>query len=627
MATDLNFLHYRNFRFDGFLFVRCIGDDLSKVKQVRYVLRKIDGDKPKRIDDRTARSHADSGSLDNYGCPITFRVSDLFGRFSITPTVIWLDSAGGGSQAFPPLLFDIQPGESTRSILDKVPLDSSAGRRKREVAGAKRKTPATFELYEGPLEGFPDINRRSPVGPLLVKFAAGGAARFAADLQSPSGSTALRQWPGLGGVIQWQPCFGQPASEVLADYYCIEQPFSMLNDTFIALGRTLATLDYVEGVHLQPIAEDGLFQLVGAAVLATVLTGTAVVFGNRAEDNARPTPDFEPLQTYLDEPGAASKGLNIRKAWAQRVKGRGVRVHLTDGGLDPNHEDLRANPLIHLIEQGANDGPVHGTASAGVLVASANGLGATGICHESALYLYHNRAPGRATPQALLLHVSPGDIVVFNREVADPAAPETRLPTLHSQLWWDAIDALVARGAVVVCAAGNGHRQDNRATGAAKGWGADLTNWGYFESHGDAGAIVVGACHSWDGKPHQYSNYNYPYRMLNAWGDNVVTLGNLGDGDLQDKPGTDRDYTDFYNGTSAATPMVAGALSLIQSYAMEQHHLYLNSDQMHLLVAASGYRDASLPGQDRLPMGVRPNVQGALELLDRILGGGRVHSL
>lgn len=107
--------------------------------------------------------------------------------------------------------------------------------------------------------------------------------------------------------------------------------------------------------------------------------------------------------------------------------------------------------------------------------------------------------------------------------------------------------------------------------------------------------------------------------MLNAWGDSVATLGY---GELQDKKGDDRDYTNSYGGTSSATPLVAGALSLIQSYAMRQHHVYLNADQMHLLVMATGYQDATLPLTDVLPMGRRPNVEAALALLDRLLGGG-----
>jgi len=43
---------------------------------------------------------------------------------------------------------------------------------------------------------------------------------------------------------------------------------------------------------------------------------------------------------------------------------------------------------------------------------------------------------------------------------------------------------------------------------------------------------------------------------------------------------------------------------------------------MHLLVMATGYQDATLPLTDVLPMGSRPNVEAALALLDRLLGGG-----
>jgi hypothetical protein len=46
---------------------------------------------------------------------------------------------------------------------------------------------------------------------------------------------------------------------------------------------------------------------------------------------------------------------------------------------------------------------------------------------------------------------------------------------------------------------------------------------------------------------------------------------------------------------------------------------------MHLLVMQSGYKDATLPDASRLPMGARPNVLGALVLLDQILQAGRFH--
>ncbi|WP_422403942.1 S8 family serine peptidase [Pseudomonas sp. GZD-209] len=623
---DLSFVHYRNFQFDGLLFVRCVGADLGKVKSIRYVLRTVIDERPRRLEDRTVTGPASSGQLEDHGCPATFSVAASAGRYSITPTVTWLDSAGERSQAFAALKFDIKAGEVERRLLDNVPLGVVPSRSKRSIDNNGYNLPA---LEDEALQGNPEINSGPALGPLLLTFADGGAERFAADMEPSSGSRLANLWPQLREVIKWQPVLDaderdDQALAVLAPYYRIEQPDSMLNDTFVALGRTLASLDYVLSVQLLPrVAESPAWALAGAGVLATLFTGGVVVLGNRANENARPTPDFEALQTYLDEPGKTTKGLNVRKAWERKVAGKGARIHLTDGRLSKDHEDLPGVTQIHVVEAGPNDDPVHGTAAAGLLVAKANGIGTTGIAHAAQLYVYHNRSANSQTLKSLLRLVLPGDVVAFNREVEATGMPGTRLPTLHAELWWRVVRDLNARGAVVVCAAGNGHRADNPAVGAVKGRGVDLSAWSHFENYGDAGGIVVGACQSWSGEPSEWSNFQYPYRMLNGWGDSVVTLGAIHDKDLQDKSGTDRDYTDFYNGTSAATPMVAGALSLIQAYAIERHHIYLNGDQMHLLVMKSGYQDAKLPGESKLPMGARPNVEGAMALLDSILASGK----
>ena len=399
----------------------------------------------------------------------------------------------------------------------------------------------------------------------------------------------------------------------------------MLNDTYLALLRTLAAQDYVRSLHVLPaIPESGLLLLGLAGLLATLLTGAAVVAGNRAHENAQPTPDFEAQQTYLDAPGNRWRGLNVRKAWANQVTGKGARIHFCDGGLYPQHEDLRGNPALKIVSSEPNHNPQHGTASVGIILARPDGVGATGISHDSELYLYNNRTTdAQGNFQALkdlLRNVEPGDIVGVNRQTAHIDVLSTMLPSLHDKAWWTVMHALNQRGAVVVNAAANGSSKTLADKGTQAGQGVDLAHWPYFQDHGDSGTILVGACESFDGKPHAYSNHDYRYRMLNAWGDSVVTLSY---GRLQDLSGNDRDYTDAYAGTSSATPMVCGALSLIQSYAMEHHHIYLDGNQMHQLVMSSGYHDATLPDTDVLPMGARPNVHGALVLLDRILGGGR----
>jgi len=551
--------------------------------------------------------------VSNHGCPATLSSEAEAGTYVITPQVSLLDSHimsldlehdADAVLREGPLVIEVSEAELTRRILDSVPLTSDSTRSRRDVDDS-----VVFPVLP---EG-----QRYPA--LILVFQPGGHARFMAERH------------GYAAAIDPQPFLEAQERDheylqVLANHYWIEQPATMSNAAFAALARRLAARDYMERVALLPPQLEQGYLFVAAAAIATLITGAAVVAGNHAHDQAQPTPDFQALQRYLDEPGPRDKGLNIRKAWEEGVNGRGARVHFSDAGLYPNHEDLQGNARLKVIAPTGNSDPDHGTASTGILLARDNGFGMTGICHAAELFLYDNRATDARghsqTLKKLLACTRPGDIVAVNRQTANIDAMVAFLPSLHDKTWWEVTRALTERGAVVLNAACNGAFKSDHNAGTSVNYGIDLSNWRYFIDHGDADAILVGACHSWDGKPHQYSNYNYRYRMLNAWGDSVATLGY---GALQDKDGHDRDYTDDYAGTSSATPMVTGALALIQSYAMEQHHLYLNADQMHLLVMQSGYKDATLPHADRLPMGARPNVLGALELLDRILQAGRFH--
>lgn len=645
MNLDVHFVYYRNFRFDGKFHVRCIGAGLEKVKSIRYELEKSGPDGPRQVDAMSVYSQAQSGVLSDHGCPALLRCDVAAGTYTIKPRVTLREGVadvtvdGSGALVVAALQVVIDEGELSRGILDSVSLPGTASRRRRSVADEPAiylasEAPRVVDPYAETLEPFPDLPPGTSYPTLLVNFVEGGFERLLAELEPGSGSRLVGLWPTLKSVIELQPLLAPQERnddklQALRNYYYLEQPASMLNDTYAALLKTLAALEYVETLHFVPaaVASAGVLLAGAAAALATLITGAAVVAGNRAFDDAQPTPDFEPLQHYLDEPGPRYRGMNIRKAWDKQVNGKGARVHFSDGGLFPNHEDLKGNPNLKIVTLQPNGDPRHGTKSVGVLLASPNGFGMTGICHAAELYLYNNYAKDELqrlqTPKDLLRHVEPGDIVAINRHSAHLDALGVFLPSIHERAWWDVAKALTERGAVVLFAAGNGSNETDIKKGVTRGYGVDLSQWRYFHEHGEANAILVGASQSWDGKAHQYSNFSYPYRMLNSWGDSVATLSG---GDLQDKSADERDYSSNYAGTSSATPLVAGALSLIQSYAMEQHHVYLNADQMHLLVMASGHKDATLPHSDVLPMGARPDVQRALQLLDRILGGGRFHA-
>ncbi|QXH49268.1 S8 family serine peptidase [Pseudomonas fakonensis] len=635
MFPDLSFVYYRNFRFDGKFHVRCTGPDLHKVARIRYQLERQGPGDPVLLQGLSALGHASSGKLADHGCPVSFVTREVAGRYAIRPKVVLLDeyaialgrpTGAAGVFDFEPLLLQVGEDELDRSVLDKVPLPAGL-RNRRAVPDEGQGLDDPYGRLLAPFPAVP-VGERYPV--LQIGFSEGGYQCLLDDLEPGSGSVLLRLWPSLGQVLELRPLLAANEHEdtglgVLGRYCMLEQPAGMSNATFVELIKTLAALEYVQSLQfIGPSAEPNLLLLGAAGLLAALLTGAAVHAGDSAEENARPTPDFEALQTYLDAPGSKSQGLNIRVAWQQQVTGKGGRIHFTDGGLFPNHEDLHGNPNLIVVNETPNDDPRHGTASTGIMLAVKNGRGMTGISHDSELFLYDNRAKdslgGSQVLKDLLHQVLPGDIVGINRQTANPQVLGTFLPAVHDRAWWDVIRQLSQRGAVVVVAAANGAAQGDSGKGTVQNQGVDLAQWPYFSDHGDADAILVGACHSWDGKPHQYSNYNYRYRMLNAWGDSVATLSY---GALQDKTGDDRDYTGTYGGTSSATPLVTGALSLVQSYAMTQHHVYLDANQMHLLIMASGYDDATLPLTDVLPMGARPNVQGALALLDRLLGGGR----
>ncbi|MNO39668.1 Subtilase family protein [compost metagenome] len=639
MTLDLNFVYYRNFRFDGKFHVRCIGSDLHKVSRIRYELERVDAEGSVSFKGISVQSQARTGRLSDHGCPALLVAEAAAGTYSIRPRVVLLDAyaqatgrpvGAAGVIEMPALVLDIKHPELNRSILDTLPLPSANRRRKRSAGNDAAQGKIVDDPYGEALPVFPEIGPDATYPTLVIKFNDGGLEQFRRDIEPDSNSALVRSWPALKSAIAFWPFLDEHERQnerlqVLSEYCYVQQLDGMPNDAFVTLLKTLAAQPSVQSLHfLAPDAQPNIILAGLAAVAATLITGGAVVAGSNAFEDAQPTPDFQALQHYLDEPDARSQGLNIRKAWQRQVTGKGARIHFSDGGLFADHEELLGNPNLKIVSQHPNHDPKHGTAAVGIILAASNGTGVTGVSHDSELYLYNNRATNAQghsqTLKDLLQHVEPGDIVGINRQTATVEVLTTFLPSLHDRAWWDVARELSQRGAVVVNAAGNGSNADLTDKGTRKSYGVDLSNWAYFNDHGEADAILVGASHSWNGKPHQYSNYGYRYRMLNAWGDSVATLAY---GDLQDRSDDDRDYTSNFAGTSSATPLVTGALSLIQSYAMEQHHVYLNANQMHLLVMASGYEDATLFHTDVLPMGARPNVYGALKRLDQILGEGR----
>ncbi|EXU76452.1 S8 family peptidase [Erwinia mallotivora] len=345
------------------------------------------------------------------------------------------------------------------------------------------------------------------------------------------------------------------------------------------IASELETLAYIDACSLNPDTTDllppKLLEETSAPLLAE---GAATTLGRSSVG----TPDFSHLQTYLN----SGRSLNVRAAWQAGETGRFATIHFLDFGVYRNHEDLQGN--INVINSRAETQDCnHGTAATGCIAATDNAFGVTGIAHGSQFNFYDT-----GDLDLIVQNAQPGDIVGLNIQMS---ANGRYLPWIHSRSVWDRLNQLSRRGVVVVLAAGNG--------------GTDLSpQAGFLTDYGDSGIFLAGAVASNTGRRLAFSNYNNVSSLICSWGHQVTTTGYSG---LQTLPGNNHNYTSGFNGTSSATPLVTGALALIQSYAKRKFGVYLDGLEMRDLIAKTGSNAGVSDG-----VGYQPDVTKALAWLD-----------
>ena len=291
---------------------------------------------------------------------------------------------------------------------------------------------------------------------------------------------------------------------------------------------------------------------------------------------ARPVPrpvlpplpaNHQPQQNYLDPASFTPTGIDAEYAWSlPGGAGQGITVCDLEYFWNYDHADVTkgANSQINAGVVDPGYGPDHGTAVIGQLVADDNGWGVTGICPDAGLLTcgtyYGAPFPSWNVPGALavaIANLQPGDVILLENQW-DYTGLEDYVPIE----WWTdyypgpqtynavyaAIETAVANGIHVVETGGNGEGDSGTIT------------W-----YGDSGAIVVGAGGAYpggtwsEGDLQRLSLSTYGPRFdLQGWGEDVVTTGY---GDLYSAEGPDYLYTGQFSGTSAAGPIVAGAVA------------------------------------------------------------------
>lgn len=317
------------------------------------------------------------------------------------------------------------------------------------------------------------------------------------------------------------------------------------------------------------------------------------------------TPDFRPLQLYLQE---APIGLGVTLCSSYPgARGRGVRLVDIEAGWNWAHEDL-PEPFFSL-------GPTleawqdHGTAVLGELVGKTNGRGVEGIVPDLEVGTVSFSEIGVAAAIDLASSVlDEGDIILIELHAPGPNAPHGggQFGFLPMEYWQDVFDAIqiaAANGRIVVEAAGNGQQ--------------DLDSpmyRGLFDRNvRDSGAVLVAAGTPLGLEAERFTNHGSRID-LHGWGTSITTTGY---GTLH---GDDRNrwYTTGFGGTSGASPMICGAIASLQGMCLAAYGVSLDRDLAVELLTSTGSR-----ANGTKQIGPRPNL---VEARARLMQGvGLIH--
>jgi hypothetical protein len=325
-------------------------------------------------------------------------------------------------------------------------------------------------------------------------------------------------------------------------------------------------------------------------------------------------PDDDPRSRNQGYLAAAPAGIDARWAWSV-TDGNGVGFVDVEQGWTLNHEDLAGANIVLL--SGVNQAyPGHGTAVLGEVLAVDNTRGDIGIAPRASgrVVSQYRTSTTYDTAAAILSaagSMSAGDIMLL--EAQTTVAGSTYLPVEVETAVFDAIRHAVGLGIVVIEAGGNGSN-DLDAWRDAGGKARLDRNSPDFR---DSGAIVVGAASA--ATPHARLGFsNFGSRVdCYAWGESIDTTGDGWTGTATNA------YTTGFGGTSGASPILAGAALLLQSWRKRGGHAPYAPDTVRSLLSdpLTGTASAN-PAADLI--GVMPDLRALIERLTTAEGRFRV---
>ncbi|HDR8053484.1 TPA: S8 family serine peptidase [Bacillus cereus] len=309
-------------------------------------------------------------------------------------------------------------------------------------------------------------------------------------------------------------------------------------------------------------------------------------------------------QGYLE---AAPYGINAPFAWGiQGGNGNGITFVDMEYGWLLNHEDLLHQKIELMSGRNIDQHVGHGTSVLGIVSSEDNEVGNIGIAPKAkAKVISQIRDNGQYnTADAILSAVNQleaGDVLLLEAQASFDGYGDKYLPVEVQPDIFDAIRAGTDKGIVIIEAGANGWN-DLDEFKDRKGKQVLNRNSKDFK---DSGAIMVGAGSS--SFPHErmwFSNYGSRIDVY-GWGENVDTTT------AEQSRSAVNLYTSSFSGTSSASPIIAGAATLVQSIAKENlGQPYRPSELRAILSNQSTGTKSKDPYADKI--GVLPDLKSIL---------------
>ncbi|MBD8679968.1 S8 family serine peptidase [Sphingomonas sp. CFBP 13720] len=277
---------------------------------------------------------------------------------------------------------------------------------------------------------------------------------------------------------------------------------------------------------------------------------------------------------------------DIAKIW-EDYTGKGVKVGVYDSGVQYGHYDLASNydASLHVTIDGKTyDGDysplsgAHGTSVAGLIAAARNGVGTVGVAYDATLTgvnIFDPYSGGKLNPG---IYINAADDSLFIE-----AMRQTNKFDVVNHSWGSTASlygSTFSRGVegtgayqiaqAVTYAAETG--RDGLGTIQLNAAGNNSIDAQGDSSHTDRHWISVGAYREVDGLASNYSSRGASL-LVSAPSNDLAVIGGTGvvatdllgkDGyNLIGDPGGRLDYTDQFGGTSAASPIAAGVVTLM----------------------------------------------------------------